>query len=125
MALSSRGLGQEPQQGAFAESDSAPAETPGAEGLDHRGVDVTFAADGRRVAQAARDLLDRRVDGLLATRLVLRRFAGGEDLRRQQRGGPGAKVFGRYVVPGHAPEIRVQFGRPDRPGPALVVEIAE
>src|SRR6267142_2679134 len=93
--------------------------------LQHRGVHVALARDGRRVAELRGDALDRPGD--IAFRLAARRAGPGlgQRQRAQHRARPRAEVLGRELVAADLAQVGVDVAGVHAAPRALLVNVLE
>jgi hypothetical protein len=93
--------------------------------FEDRWVDVAFAADRRRVAEALGDGFDCGYDILFGLRIGVGGFEFAQQATGKDGASPGAEVLGGKVLLGDLTEIFVNVGSVDGVAIAVVVEILE
>src|SRR5438105_1574756 len=94
-------------------------------GVHDRRVEVTLAADRRRIAEAGRNLADGGGELALGLCLRLEPAQPGQLAGRQDGARPGPEVLGGELAPSRLPQVLVHVGGLDGAGLILIVEVAE
>ena len=87
------------------------------------GMDVALAADGGRIAEAGRDLLDRVLQVPFGGGLGVELLELAERHRREHRPCPGAEVFSGNVASRDFLQVGVHVGRGDLLTFAILIQI--